>query len=251
MPRGRAAATWLAAFCGVLLSALGAMQLAQADESFDLPQPKFASLQKRAVRLSEYSIVFAQPGNAVSLLDPDERPLGVKLSRDDFCTASLQGMVQVLGVRYSVAGKGPTSLVDCGLPRYDCPRCAAFALGKNRFLRVDHPDGLAGKTYGLIAYRTVAVRDGTLAPGTVLFIPAARGLRLPDGRKHDGYFFVGDAGQLDGNQLDIYAGSHTLTWRIVGSGRSGKTFAAYVVTDLVVIHRLKVEHMAAAKSLAP
>jgi 3D (Asp-Asp-Asp) domain-containing protein len=248
----RSVARRLGRVCCLLLIAIAAITVARADDHrFDLPPAKVTGLQKRAVRLSEYSIVFAEPGDAISLLDPDEQPLGVKLSRDDFCTASLQGMVQISGVRYSVAGKGPTSLVDCAAPRYDCPRCAAFGLGQNRFLRVDHPEGLAGKTYGLIAYRTVAVKDGTLAPGTVLFIPAARGLRLPNGSKHDGYFFVADAGQLNGNQIDIYSGSHRLTWWIIGSGRSGKTLAAYVVTDRTVIDRMKAEHIAAAKALAP
>src|SRR5262249_52438490 len=158
---------------------------------------------------SEYSIVLADPGSAVPLLDTDDQSLGMSLSHDDFCAASLQGTVQVMGVRYMVAGKGGTSLADCS---DDCPSCDAFALGESRFLRLGHGGGLAGRTYGLVPYRTVAVRDGTLPAGTVLYIPAARGLRLPNGHKHDGYFFVADTGALNSNQLDLYTGSHMLKW---------------------------------------
>ena len=236
----------VAQFCCLLLIAVSAVALAQADETFNLPAAKVSVLQKRAVRLSEYSIVLAKPGAAVPLLDPDDRPLGIMLSHDDFCAASLQGTVQVSSVRYMVAGKGMTSLADCS---DDCPSCDAFALGESRFIRVDHPDGLGSRTYGLVAYRTVAVRDGALPAGTVLYIPAARGLRLPNGRKHDGYFFVADIGALNSNQLDLYTGSRKLNWWIIGSGRSGKTMSAYIVTDRSIIQRLKAEHTAATKTL--
>jgi len=128
-------------------------------------------------------------------------------------------------VRYMVAGKGLTSLADCS---DDCPSCDAFALGESRFIRVDHPDGLGSRTYGLVAYRTVAVRDGALPAGTVLYIPAARGLRLPNGRKHDGYFFVADIGALNTNQLDLYTGSRKLNWRIIGSGRSAAAMVSSI-----------------------
>ena len=226
------------------LFAMGAVT-ARAQEKFDLPAAKVAGLQKRTVRLSEYSVVLAKLGSAVPLLDQDDQPLGVALSHSDFCAASLQGTVQVLGVRYMVAGKGGSSLADCS---DDCPLCDGFALGESRFQRMDDPGALAARTYGLVAFRTVAVRDGVLPAGTVLYIPAARGLRLPGGRRHDGYFFVADTGALNDNQLDLYTGSRTLNWRIIGSGRSGRTMPAYVVTDRTIIARLKAEHVAATKS---
>jgi 3D (Asp-Asp-Asp) domain-containing protein len=228
------------------LIAMGAVR-AQAQDAFTLPAAKVAGLKKRSVRISEYSIVLAKMGSAVPLLDQDDRPLGVTLSHSDFCAASLQGTVQVLGVRYMVAGKGGSSLADCS---DDCPICDAFALGESRFTRMDDPGALAARTYGLVAFRTVAVRDGVLPAGTVLYIPAARGLRLPGGRKHDGYFFVADTGALNDNQLDLFTGSHHLPWRIIGSGRSGHTTPAYIVTDRKVIARLKAEHIAATKALA-
>jgi 3D (Asp-Asp-Asp) domain-containing protein len=248
MPRAFAAGFIRSCCLVVLLVAAAAVAAAHADdEVFNLPQLKVTGLHKRAVRLSEYSIVMAKPGSAVPLLDPNEKPIGVTLSRSDFCAAALQGTVQVSGVRYSVAGKGIGSLADC---ESDCPRCAAFRLGENRFLPVTHPDGAAGKTYGLVAYRTVAVMDGTLPAGTVIFIPAARGLKLPNGRRHDGYFFVADVGALNSNQLDLYVGTRKLSWWIIGSGRTGRTLAAYVVTDRTIVARFKAAHTAAARALA-
>jgi len=229
----------------LLLIAFAAMAAARADDTFGLAATKLNGLQKHSVRLSEYSIVMAKPGLGVPLLDPDDRPLGIMLSHDDFCAASLQGTVQVMGIRYMVASKGMTTLADCS---DDCPNCDSFALGESRFLRVDHPDGLRSRTYGLVAYRTVAVRDGALPAGTVLYIPAARGLRLPNGHRHDGYFFVGDIGALNSNQLDLYTGSRPLNWWIIGSGRSGKTVPAYIVTDRAIIAKLKAEHIAATRS---
>jgi 3D (Asp-Asp-Asp) domain-containing protein len=240
---GRVGCLFLVAAVGLAVAARAPVK---ADETFNLLAPaKLSGLQKRAVRLSEYSIVLATPGSAVPLLDPGDRTLGIALSHDDFCAASLQGTVQVMGVRYMVAGKGGTSLADCS---DDCPSCDAFALGESRFLRMDHPGALSARTYGLVAYRTVAVRDGALPAGTVLYIPAARGLRLPNGRRHDGYFFVADTGALNGNQLDLYTGSRTLNWRIIGSGRTGRTMTAYIVTDRTIIARLKAEHIAATRS---
>ncbi|MES1150473.1 MAG: hypothetical protein ABUL54_01160 [Dongia sp.] len=241
MPRRAALICWL------LLVAISAVAVARADESFNLPAAKTSGLQKRSVRLSEYSIVLAKPGAQVPLLDPEDRPLGIMLSHDDFCAASLQGTVQVMGVRYMVAGKGPSNLADCS---DDCPSCEAFALGESRFIRADHPSAVPSRTYGLVAYRTVAVKDGALPAGTVLFIPAARGLRMPNGRKHDGYFFVADTGALNSNQLDLYTGSRRLNWWIIGSGRAGKTLPAYIVKDGAIIARLKAEHVAATRSFA-
>ena len=56
MPRRAALICWL------LLVAISAVAVARADESFNLPAAKTSGLQKRSVRLSEYSIVLAKPG---------------------------------------------------------------------------------------------------------------------------------------------------------------------------------------------
>jgi 3D (Asp-Asp-Asp) domain-containing protein len=221
---------------------------AQADD-FSLPKAATGGLKKLTLHVSQYHVVHAEPGDEIELLNIDEEPLGVGLSRDDFCTAALQGTVEVSGVLYSVAGKGRKSLVNCAMPQYACPRCAAYNLGQNRFVKLMSADGLGAKTYGLVPYRTIAVKSGSYKLGTVLYIPAARGLRLPNGKKHDGYFFVADIGALQSSQIDLYTGLKPLGWKILGSGTThSRSVAAYVITDPAVVKPLKTAHIASAQA---
>ena len=230
-----------------LLMMIGA-QLAQADD-FGLPKAATGDLKKLTLHVSQYHVVHAKPGMEVQLLDIDEEPLGVGLTREDFCTAALQGTVEVGGVLYSVAGKGDESLVDCALPEFSCPRCAAFDLGHNRFVKLASADGLGAKDFGLVPYRTIAVKAGRLKQGTVVYIPAARGLKLPGGKKHDGYFFVADKGAMGDNQIDLYTGTKPLKWKILGSGtKHSKSVTAYVVKDPKVAKLLKAAHTASAQA---
>jgi 3D (Asp-Asp-Asp) domain-containing protein len=235
-------------FLFVMLGAPLGAPGAQADD-FSLPKAATGALKKLTLHVSQYHVVHAKPGMEVQLLNIDDEPLGVGLSREDFCTAALQGTVEVSGVLYSVAGKGNDSLVDCALPEFSCPRCAAFDLGSNRFVRLASTDGLGAKAYGLVPYRTIAVKADGLKLGTVLYIPAARGLKLPNGKKHDGYFLVADFGAMGTNQIDLYTGAKPLHWKILGSGTSrSRSVAAYVVTDPKVVKPLKAAHTASAKA---
>jgi 3D (Asp-Asp-Asp) domain-containing protein len=221
---------------------------AQADD-FGLPKAATGELKKLTLHVSQYHVVHAKPVMEIELLNIDDEPLGVGLSREDFCTASLQGTVEVSGVLYSVAGKGGDSLVDCALPEFSCPRCAAFDLGSNRFVRLASSDGLGAKAYGLVPYRTIAVKSDGLKLGTVIYIPAARGLKLPNGKKHDGYFLVADFGAMGDNQIDLYTGTKPLRWKILGSGTTrSRSVAAYVVTDPKVVKPLKAAHTTSAKA---
>jgi 3D (Asp-Asp-Asp) domain-containing protein len=232
----------------LLLALLFGASFAQADD-FKLPKAATGELKKLAVHVSQYHVVHAEPGSEIELLDTADAPLGVGLARGDFCTAALQGTVEISGVLYSVAGRGKESLVDCALPEYACPRCAAFNLGRNRFVKLMSADGLGARTYGLVPYRTIAVKADRLKLGTVLYIPAARGLKLPNGKKHDGYFFVADTGALQASQIDLYTGLRPLGWKILGSGtKHSKSVTAYVVTDPAVVKPLKAAHIASAKA---
>jgi 3D (Asp-Asp-Asp) domain-containing protein len=137
------------------------------------------------------------------------------------------------------------------MPQFACPRCAAYNLGQNRFVKLMSADGLGAKTYGLVPYRTIAVKSGGLKLGTVIYIPAARGLKLPNGRKHDGYFFVADIGAMHSSQIDLYTGLKALSWKILGSGTTrSKSVSAYIVTDPTVVKPLKAAHTASAKAAA-
>lgn len=71
----------------------------------------------------------------------------------------------------------------------------------------DAPFGLGLDAYKLIPYRTLAVDAKVIPPGTVLYIPALDGVRLPSGEIHDGFFFAHDEGQgITGNRIDVFVG---------------------------------------------
>ena len=69
------------------------------------------------------------------------------------------------------------------------------------------PFGLGVDGYKLVPYRTLAVDLKVIRPGTVLYLPALDGVRLPDGERHDGFVFAHDEGQsITGNRIDVFVG---------------------------------------------
>src|SRR5215471_5799078 len=74
--------------------------------------------------------------------------------------------------------------------------------GQWRFLVVEHaPFGVGAPGYKLMPYRSVSVDPKRIALGSVLFIPALVGVRLPSGEFHDGFCFAHDT--HDGAADDI------------------------------------------------
>ena len=59
----------------------------------------------------------------------------------------------------------------------------------------------------VVAMRTAAV-DRTLIPkGSVLFIKETVGLMMPDGSRHDGYWYASDTGgAIKGKRIDLFTG---------------------------------------------
>lgn len=71
----------------------------------------------------------------------------------------------------------------------------------------DAPFGLGAPGYRLIPYRTVAVDPKRIKLGSVLYVPALVGVRLPSGEAHDGFVFAHDIGQgITGNRIDLFVG---------------------------------------------
>jgi 3D (Asp-Asp-Asp) domain-containing protein len=66
----------------------------------------------------------------------------------------------------------------------------------------------------VVAMRTVAV-DRRLVPSrTRLFIPATVGLAMPDGSRHDGYWYASDTGgAIRGNRIDLFTGRGAASMR--------------------------------------
>ena len=60
----------------------------------------------------------------------------------------------------------------------------------------------------VVAMRTAAIDTRVIPRRTVLFIQETVGLRMPDGRIHDGYWYASDTGgAIKGNRIDLFTGS--------------------------------------------
>jgi 3D (Asp-Asp-Asp) domain-containing protein len=59
----------------------------------------------------------------------------------------------------------------------------------------------------VVAMRTVAVDKNLIPKGSILFIKETVGLRMPDGRPHDGYWYASDTGgAIKGQRIDLFTG---------------------------------------------
>lgn len=183
--------------------------LQEAAQEFALPRRTFDTKAQFLWATYYHTLRFTHADNGLALLAMDGSPLGPKLTKAQWCTAAMEGSVQIFfeGVlrTYNYSGSGTTVQVDCS-DYFDHP------VGRSRFklARGEFGDGV--RNYALSPYRTVAVDPDFIPYGAILFIPAARGLsfQLPDGRTrtHDGYFFAGDTGGLIvGNHIDVFIGT--------------------------------------------
>ncbi|MEY4064163.1 MAG: hypothetical protein RIR26_371 [Pseudomonadota bacterium] len=183
--------------------------LQDAAYTFTLPQRAFNTKSNALWATYYHTLKFNHSEDGIDLLAMDGSALGPKLTKAQWCKAAMEGSVQISfdGVlrTYNYAGSGSTVQVDCS-DYYDHP------VGRSRFrlARGEFGDGI--RNYALSPYRTVAVDPDFIPYGSVLFIPAARGLsfQMFDGRTrtHDGYFFAGDTGGLIiGNHIDVFIGT--------------------------------------------
>ncbi|MBI3268978.1 MAG: hypothetical protein HYZ53_08145 [Planctomycetes bacterium] len=82
--------------------------------------------------------------------------------------------------------------------------------GNGRFTFVDAPYGLGAQGIHLVPFRSVAVDRSVVRLGTRLYVPAARGILLPDGSRHDGIFEAHDVGSaIRGRRIDVFIGRRT------------------------------------------
>ena len=60
----------------------------------------------------------------------------------------------------------------------------------------------------VVAMRTVAIDKNLIPKRSVLFIKETVGLKMPDGRDHDGYWYATDiGGAIKGQRIDLYTGT--------------------------------------------
>lgn len=170
------------------------------------------------------------------LMDLAGNSLGFSLSERDWCSAALEGSVQVtsnqslLGV-YNYAGRGDTDQVNCAT--YYPTLKNISATNRVRFQRsnTQYGEGVSGN---LVPYRTIAVDRSLIPIGSVVYIPDARGVTvtLPSGEPavHDGYFYAGDVGNaIKGNHIDVFLGIAKQNPFPFVKSTASATFNAYIV----------------------
>lgn len=60
----------------------------------------------------------------------------------------------------------------------------------------------------VVAMRTAAIDTRVIPRRTLLFIEETVGLKMPDGRIHDGYWYASDTGgAIKGQRIDLFTGS--------------------------------------------
>jgi 3D (Asp-Asp-Asp) domain-containing protein len=227
-----------------LLLMLCAAASAAAQDRFSLPPPHLPLPAPKRLWATHYNVhAAAAQADGLPLLARSGHALGPRLAPRDWCLAALEGTVAVTSAAgtttYNYAGKSGTAQVDCvkvlGLNATGKPW--ASALGRSRFKRSRGPYGEGTGGFDLAPYRTIAVDPGTLAFGSVVYIPSARGqaVTLPDGTSavHDGYFFAADTGgAIRQTHIDVFCGVATSNCfpGFVHSDAK-KTFDAFVVKD--------------------
>jgi 3D (Asp-Asp-Asp) domain-containing protein len=220
-----------AATAMTLLENIAALCQVPAQAAYSIAPPTGSDLKPISFWATSYWVHLAENyEKGIPLLDISGNPLGPALSAADWCAAALEGTVRVGGVTYNYAGNGKVGFVDCA--HFFKPR-----VGFSRFKVASAPFGEGVSGYILVPYRTVAADPVFLKTGTVVFIPSAVGQPLPDGAKHDGYFFVGDkGGAIKDCHIDVFQGDDPVDFSFIRS-KSEPLFNAVVVNDA---HTIKV-----------
>jgi 3D (Asp-Asp-Asp) domain-containing protein len=168
--------------------------------------------------------------------------LGPRLTNKGWCDAAMEGSVLV---NYKNGDKKTFNYAGTSAEYpTSCKDYFKLDLSKTKFREASGPYGDGIDQFILEPYRTIATDNTKIIPGTVLYIPQAKGaiIKLKSGRTimHDGYFFAGDkGGAIKGNHVDVFIGTHVsanfFPW--VGSNQT-KTFDAYIVKDQNIISEL-------------
>ena len=220
-----------------------------AKDTFSFQEPSEKNLSDKLVLWATYYYLpeFMDGQGDFALRDMNNIELGPKLTREDWCDAAMEGSVRIkdktgLGKTFNYAGLTAENGVDCSLS-------FKMDVSRTKFREAHGPYGDGIEDYILVPYRTIATDIQKIAPGTVLYIPSARGanITLPSGRViiHDGYFFAGDkGGAIKNNHIDVFINSQDsasfFPW--IKSNKN-KTFEAYIVLDSKIISALHDLHL--------
>lgn len=201
-------------------------------------QPSTTPAGKKLTLWATYYYVpeFRHQPNGIDLLDKNNQPTGYKLEAADWCKAAIEGtaIVQKDGqtVLFTYAGRSKDLQVDCrnckGMKHY-----AHYEKTGRVLWEKSEGYGKGVKDYALVPFYSIAVDPAFIPYGTVLFIPAAKGITYQlNGKKlvHDGYFLACDTGSaLHGNHIDIFLGTSSVNPFPFLKSSQDATFQAVVV----------------------
>jgi len=251
---------WAATLCAALLVAI-ASAAAGADhrallekidtDLFGLPAP--AQLGKPLQLWATWyhvHVVDAIP-DGFPLLSVGGQAISPPIPGRDWCLGALQGVLMIKAAdgtkrTYTYETTAPKAEVHCA-DYFKKPASWTRAAGRSRFDVSKGPFGDGAGGFQVVPFRSVAVDTRLIPLGTVLYVPAARGvaITLPSGRRavHDGYFFASDrGGGIRDNHIDVFAGNWPENpFPSFVSSTPQRPFEAYVVADERVkphLHRL-------------
>jgi 3D (Asp-Asp-Asp) domain-containing protein len=217
---------------------------AQASPVSEFSFPNFDSAGSTALNLWATYYYLPQMEHSPKghpLRDTDGKSFAAALEHRDFCVAAMEGSVRIrqgnTNTVYNYAGRSPDGGPDCSdvFPRFP-------NTGNIRWRKAYGPfgDGFERENspvpWVLVPFRSLAVDPQTIPFGTVLFIPQARGVRipLPSGGTafHDGYFIATDTGgAIKENHIDVFIGiAVSNPFQFIQSTPKG-TFTAFVVKN--------------------
>jgi 3D (Asp-Asp-Asp) domain-containing protein len=179
-----------------------------APEVGEIPEPISEELQGQRQLLGSFSPTFycladeadsryaGLPADA-DILDIYGRTIA-RVSQKFKRKADLEGSARLLDGRViNFAGRAPDGI------RYRMVFGADYGLGAANAEYISRVE-----PYRLIPYRSVAVDVEQIPMGSVLYIPEAEGIVLPDGEKHDGYFLAHDVGAaIKFQRIDLFVGA--------------------------------------------
>ncbi|MDD2717239.1 MAG: SH3 domain-containing protein [Candidatus Wallbacteria bacterium] len=114
-------------------------------------------------------------------------------------------------------------------------RCATWAGNKRFNLAPNGCKGITATGYWVVSFHTMAVNKNQMPYKGVYFIPKSRGLKLPNGETHDGFWFAHDTGGAfvnANNRIDLYADmDEWVTWMENNCAQSHSKVEVYRVDN--------------------
>ena len=163
---------------------------------------------------------FKSNPDGIAVRDMKGNPLGPKLLVKEWCSLAMEGTGFINGLTYNYAGTTNSNKVTCN----------HSPSGRVKFYITKYKYGVGNRNNPLRPFISVACDQKKFSYGTRFFIPLAKGVILPNGSKHSGYFVCEDVGGLiTGNHIDVFIGASTVNpFKFIKSATS-KTFEAYTV----------------------